>query len=148
MEVLSPESSTGTATPVAGVEEQLPDTTDTSSMAASGHSADSHIRSPAAADADVDVDDEDPAEQAREDRGEAKEGPSAKDTLKRLLKGKEKEWTAVAEKKGPLRLLDLPVDVLREIINQVSRPRPNVLQKPGGASWTDSLFESYRIPMT
>jgi hypothetical protein len=38
----------------------------------------------------------------------------------RSLKGKEKEWTAVAEKKRPLRLLDLPVDILKEIIEKVS----------------------------
>ncbi len=44
---------------------------------------------------------------------------SPKVMLTRLLKGKEREWAAVAEK-GPKRLLDLPVDILREIINQVS----------------------------
>lgn len=37
----------------------------------------------------------------------------------RSLKGKEKEWTAVAEKKRPLQLLDLPVDILKEIIEKV-----------------------------
>jgi hypothetical protein len=39
--------------------------------------------------------------------------------LSKLLKGKEEEWTAVAQKKGPLRLLDLPMDVLKEIIKEV-----------------------------
>jgi hypothetical protein len=39
--------------------------------------------------------------------------------LQRTMKGKEKEWSSVAEKKRPLRLLDLPVDILREIIGQV-----------------------------
>lgn len=39
--------------------------------------------------------------------------------VSRLLKGKEKEWSCITERKGPLRLLDLPVDILREIINQV-----------------------------
>jgi hypothetical protein len=39
--------------------------------------------------------------------------------LSKLLKGKEEEWTAVAQKKGPLQLLDLPVDVLKEIIKEV-----------------------------
>ena len=34
-------------------------------------------------------------------------------------KGKGKEWTAPAAEKSPKQLLDLPVDVLREIINQV-----------------------------
>jgi hypothetical protein len=37
----------------------------------------------------------------------------------RSLKGKEKEWIAVAEKKRPLQLLDLPVDILKEIIEKV-----------------------------
>lgn len=36
-----------------------------------------------------------------------------------LLKDKEQEWTAVAERKGPLRLLDLPMDVLKEIVKEV-----------------------------
>lgn len=39
--------------------------------------------------------------------------------LSKLLKGKEEEWTAVAQKKGPLQLLDLPVDVLKEIVKEV-----------------------------
>jgi hypothetical protein len=46
---------------------------------------------------------------------------SEKAALVRSLKGKEKEWTAVAEKKRPLQLLDLPVDILKEIIDKVSR---------------------------
>ncbi len=40
--------------------------------------------------------------------------------MSKLLKGKEEEWTAVAQKKGPLQLLDLPVDVLKEIVKEVS----------------------------
>lgn len=44
----------------------------------------------------------------------------AKTKISNLLKDKEKEWTAVAEKKGPLRLLDLPMDVLKEIVKEVS----------------------------
>jgi hypothetical protein len=39
--------------------------------------------------------------------------------LSKLLKGKEDEWTAVAQKKGPLQLLDLPMDVLKEIVKEV-----------------------------
>lgn len=40
--------------------------------------------------------------------------------LVKLLKGKEREWAAVVEKKnGPLRLLDLPMDVLKEIVKEV-----------------------------
>jgi hypothetical protein len=44
---------------------------------------------------------------------------SEKAALVRSLKGKEKEWTVVAEKKRPLQLLDLPVDILKEIIDKV-----------------------------
>jgi hypothetical protein len=39
--------------------------------------------------------------------------------LSKLLKGKEDEWTAVAQKKGPLQLLDLPMDILKEIVKEV-----------------------------
>jgi hypothetical protein len=47
--------------------------------------------------------------------------PRAK--ISSLLKDKEKEWTAVVEKrKGPLRLLDLPMDVLKEIVKEVRGP--------------------------
>jgi hypothetical protein len=45
---------------------------------------------------------------------------SEKTALLRSLKGKEKEWIAVAEKKRPLQLLDMPVDILKEIIEKVS----------------------------
>ena len=49
--------------------------------------------------------------------------------LLRLLKGKEREWAAVVEKKnGPLRLLDLPMDVLKEIVKEVRRWSPEALQ--------------------
>lgn len=41
-------------------------------------------------------------------------------TISKLLKEKAKEWTAVAVKDGPLHLLDLPVDILKEIIHHVS----------------------------
>lgn len=46
-------------------------------------------------------------------------GFDARTRISDLLKDKEQEWTAVAEKKGPLRLLDLPVDVLKEIVKEV-----------------------------
>lgn len=37
-----------------------------------------------------------------------------------LPKDKEQEWSAVVEKRnGPLRLLDLPMDVLKEIVKEV-----------------------------
>jgi hypothetical protein len=49
--------------------------------------------------------------------------PRAK--ISSLLKDKEKEWTAVVEnRKGPLRLLDLPMDVLKEIVKEVRAPLP------------------------
>lgn len=36
-----------------------------------------------------------------------------------LAKDKEQEWTRVKEKEGPLHLLDLPLDVLKEIVKEV-----------------------------
>ncbi|MCJ1395857.1 hypothetical protein MMC18_008743 [Xylographa bjoerkii] len=45
-------------------------------------------------------------------------GPAAK--MAQLLKGKDKGWAANFEKRGPLRLLDLPMDVLKEIIKEVT----------------------------
>lgn len=57
------------------------------------------------------------------DATKTKAGPA------RLLKGKEKEWAAVVEnKKGPLRLLDLPMDVLKEIVKEVRRWSPTCLR--------------------
>lgn len=48
--------------------------------------------------------------------------------LKKLLKGKEKEWASIgATRIGPLRLLDLPVDVLKEIIKEVWRTHPQII---------------------
>lgn len=44
----------------------------------------------------------------------------ARSSISNLLKDKEQEWTAVAEKQGPLQLLDLPVDILKEIVKEVS----------------------------
>lgn len=43
----------------------------------------------------------------------------ARTKISSLLKDKEREWAAVAEKKGPLQLLDLPMDVLKEIVKEV-----------------------------
>src|SRR2546421_10177748 len=40
--------------------------------------------------------------------------------LARLLHGKEKEWSTIAEKSGPLQLLDLPIDILKEIVNHIT----------------------------
>ncbi|RDL36745.1 Uncharacterized protein BP5553_06097 [Venustampulla echinocandica] len=50
----------------------------------------------------------------------AKAGMDARTKISSLLKDKEQEWTAVAEKKGPLRLLHLPMDVLKEIVKEVT----------------------------
>lgn len=41
-------------------------------------------------------------------------------SISRLLKGKEREWKAVRSKTGPLYLLDLPVDILRLVVKEVS----------------------------
>lgn len=48
-----------------------------------------------------------------------KSGIDARSKISSLLKGREQEWTAVAKKEGPLRLLDLPMDVLKEIVKEV-----------------------------
>jgi hypothetical protein len=52
------------------------------------------------------------------EKGE-KTGTDARTKISNLLKDKEQEWTAVVEKKGPLQLLDLPMDVLKEIVKEV-----------------------------
>ncbi|KAI9722663.1 MAG: hypothetical protein M1812_001594 [Candelaria pacifica] len=43
-----------------------------------------------------------------------------KNKISRLLKGKEREWTSVREKEGPLRLLDMPTEILYGIIKEVT----------------------------
>ena len=55
-------------------------------------------------------------------RREYKRGNLSKQeqVLARLLHGKEKEWAAAAEKHGPLQLLDLPVDILKEIVKEIT----------------------------
>jgi hypothetical protein len=50
----------------------------------------------------------------------AKVDIDARATISNLLKDKEQEWAAVAAKKGPLQLLDLPLDVLKEIVKEVN----------------------------
>lgn len=40
--------------------------------------------------------------------------------LAKLLQGREREWSGVAEKDKPLQLLDLPVDVLQAIVKEVT----------------------------
>ncbi|KAH8657592.1 hypothetical protein BGZ60DRAFT_383448 [Tricladium varicosporioides] len=49
-----------------------------------------------------------------------KTGIDARTKISNLLKDKEQEWAAVIEKKGPLKLLDLPMDVLKEIVKEVT----------------------------
>ena len=39
--------------------------------------------------------------------------------MMRPSKGKEKDWAPVAQRKRPLRLLDLPMDVLKDIMKEV-----------------------------
>ena len=60
-----------------------------------------------------------------------KVGMDARTKISSLLKDKEQEWTAVVEKrKGPLRLLDLPMDVLKEIVKEVAFPSISHLYVP------------------
>ena len=66
-----------------------------------------------------------------------KTGMDARTKISNLLKDKEQEWTAVVERKGPLRLLDLPMDVLKEIVKEVSFPP----QQSCISIHTDSRFE-------
>jgi hypothetical protein len=63
----------------------------------------------------------------------------ARTKISNLLKDKEQEWTAVAARKGPLRLLDLPMDVLKEIVKEVSplplcRDLPKILRRFGAGN--------------
>ena len=48
------------------------------------------------------------------------EGDSKQPVLSKFLKGKEREWEAVAHLPGPLTLLKLPVDILHLIVKEVS----------------------------
>lgn len=40
-------------------------------------------------------------------------------TISKVLKGREHEWESVPRRQGPLKLLDLPVDILKEIVKEV-----------------------------
>ncbi|KAF2144765.1 uncharacterized protein K452DRAFT_296160 [Aplosporella prunicola CBS 121167] len=42
-----------------------------------------------------------------------------REAISKLLNGKEQEWNSIAQKKAPLQLLDLPVDILRGIIDNL-----------------------------
>jgi hypothetical protein len=64
-------------------------------------------------------------EQSSDDEMSAVETPQnnvadVRTKISHLLKDKEQEWTALARKEGPLRLLDLPLDVLKEIVKEAS----------------------------
>ena len=59
-------------------------------------------------------------EHGNSDMPEKKGASTQERVISKLLQGKEKEWSAVAEKNGNLQLLDLPVDVLKEIVNHVT----------------------------
>jgi hypothetical protein len=49
----------------------------------------------------------------------SKSDTAARRKMAKLLGVKEDEWTAVAKRKGPLRFLDLPMDILKEIVKEV-----------------------------
>ena len=55
-------------------------------------------------------------------RAEAGAGSPVKEKLKTLIKGKEREYHE-HDRKGPLQLLDLPIDILKDIIKEVYRFR-------------------------
>jgi hypothetical protein len=51
---------------------------------------------------------------------DASKGESgSRKTISKVLKGREHEWESVPRRQGPLKLLDLPVDVLKEIVKEV-----------------------------
>ena len=71
-------------------------------------------------EADVSLKSEEPRPRQSEAAVGEHESATVKDKVAKLLKGKEREWEAVVKKDRPLQLLDLPVDVLKEIIKEVS----------------------------
>jgi len=73
-----------------------------------------------------------------------KSSMDARSKISSLLKDKEREWAAVAAKKGPLRLLDLPLDVLKEIVKEVNMRRVKLNQYIANHLY----FLRLRIPMT
>lgn len=57
-----------------------------------------------------------------------KAGMDARSKISNLLKEKEQEWTSVVEKRnGPLRLLDLPMDILKEVVKEVDDKSSSLL---------------------
>ena len=66
-------------------------------------------------------DETDQCDQAsEEDLSERSIMEASADSMAKSLRSKEKEWTTPARKEDPLRLLDLPLDLLKLILNQVS----------------------------
>lgn len=60
--------------------------------------------------------------QIGEDSGDSEdemELPACKKS--RLLKGKEKEASVETKKEGPVQLLDLPLDILKDVLKEVGR---------------------------
>jgi hypothetical protein len=51
----------------------------------------------------------------------------SRSAVSKFLKGKEEEWKAVSERKGPLTLLELPVDILRLIVKEVRLATRSIL---------------------
>ncbi|CCU76824.1 F-box domain-containing protein [Blumeria hordei DH14] len=54
----------------------------------------------------------------KEKCGKGKIDPRAK--ISDLLKDREIEWTAIVAKKGPLQILDLPIDILKLIVKEIT----------------------------
>lgn len=65
-----------------------------------------------------------------------------KTALVKSLKGKEKEWVVKPEKCRPMQLLDLPLDILKEIIDKVSTGEEE------GCDTLMLIFQSFPIPTT
>ncbi|KAI1345212.1 hypothetical protein F5Y15DRAFT_365234 [Xylariaceae sp. FL0016] len=70
-------------------------------------------------------------------------GPRAQSTpaITKLFKGKDREWEAIRSKAGPLRLLDLPVDVLRLIVREVTSTNDQI-----ALALTNSKLYNLAIP--
>ncbi|KAK0612922.1 hypothetical protein B0T17DRAFT_593175 [Bombardia bombarda] len=58
------------------------------------------------------------------------------------LKGKDQQWKAIYERKGPLTLLELPVDVLRLIVKEITHTNDLT-----SLALTNSAFHNLAIPL-
>ena len=61
--------------------------------------------------------------------------------LSKLLQGRAKEWSGVAEKSRPLQLLDLPLDILEAIIKEVTHTNDLT-----ALALTHSILHSLTVP--